>query len=86
MNLSNSAPSPHPITRPPQEKKPHTSRHSLAGGIDQMELTPVSITFGLASKLVDEQSDLRVEDKSLRNAGATFDIAEVDTVVNYGEA
>jgi hypothetical protein len=51
-----------------------------------MELTPVSITFGLASKLVDEQSDLRVEDKSLRNAGATFDIAEVDTVVNYGEA
>jgi hypothetical protein len=84
MNLSNSAPSPHPIH--PKKTKPHTSRHSLAGGIDQMELTPVSITFGLASKLVDEQSDLRVEDKSLRNVGATSDIAEADTVVNYSEA
>ena len=31
-----------------KKTKPHTSRHSLAGRIDLIELTLVSITFGLA--------------------------------------
>jgi hypothetical protein len=35
--------------------------------------------------LVDERSEIRVEDESLRDAGATSDIADVDAVDNCGE-